>query len=683
MCGIAGILNLAPGAPPDLAVLQRMAAAQRHRGPDGSGIYRDARCGLAHVRLSIIDVATGAQPLSNERGDLWISFNGEIFNYVELRDVLLERGHRFRTRSDTEVIVHAFEEWGEDCFARFNGQWAIALWDAARGRLTLSRDRVGVRPLHWAEHAGRVLFASEVKGLLAGDPGLPRRFDARGIAEVFTFWAALAPRTPFHGIRELPPGTVRTWERGDARERRFWSPQYPVAGEPAPFRGSVEDAAAQVRHTLFEATRLRTVRSDVPVGSYLSGGLDSSVVAALAREVSPGRLQTFSLRFEDSEYDETAWQQRMVERLGAAHHEILVSRADIAAAFPGAVRQAERPILRTAPAPLFLLSKLVRDAGIKVVLTGEGADEVFAGYDLFREGKVRRFWARRPESRLRPLLLDRLYPYLARSPVAQRAIARKFFGRDLSRAAEPGFAHAIRWESAAALHGLFAPGLREELAGSDVHGELLGSLPRDFSRWTPLGQDQYLEIRTLLSGYLLSAQGDRMLMAHSVEGRFPFLDAEVLALAQSLPDSYKLRGLDEKHVLKRAARDLVPDEIARRKKQPYRAPDALSFCGESPPEWADEVMTGKALESAGVFDPAAASALWTKCRARAAAGQLSNRDNMALVGVLSTQLLWSELLRMPASVPALPRTTVIDRLLPRSSSLVARRPGAQAHEEAM
>ncbi len=666
MCGIGGILNLEPRPPPDVAALARMAAAQRHRGPDGWGLYRDERCGLVHVRLSIVDLALGAQPISNEDERLWITFNGEIFNYPDLRQDLLVRGHRFRTTGDTEVIVHAFEEWGEDCFERFNGQWALALWDTARRRLTLSRDRLGVRPLHVCEHEGRLHFASEVKGIFAADPSLPRAFDPAGLAEAFTFWSPVPPRTPFASVCELRPGTIRTWEPGapggGAREVQYWRPRYPRDRErEGLFPGTLDDAVAATEAALAEATRLRMVRADVPVGSYLSGGLDSSLIAALAARAIP-KFCTFSLRFADAEYDETPWQRRMAERLGTEHREVLVTRADIAAAFPDVVFHAERPLLRTAPAPLCLLSRLVRDAGIKVVLTGEGADEVFAGYDLFREAKVRRFWARDPGSRLRPLLLDRLYPYLARSPVAQRAMAQRFFGRDLHRAAEPGFSHAIRWDSAAALQRLFAPALRERLSALDVRAELLATLPDDFARWTPLSQDQYLEVRTLLSGYLLSSQGDRMLMTHSVEGRFPFLDHHVVSLAASLPASFKLRRLDEKHVLKRAARGLLPDEIVARKKQPYRAPDALAFCGEGAPAWADELLSEGAVRAAGVFEPAAVAALWRKCRARTGAEPFSNSDNMAVVGVLSTQLLWDKLLRAPPDLPALPPGLSVDRI---------------------
>ena len=666
MCGVAGVLSLREDLPPARRdACAAMVAALRHRGPDEAGLYRDARCALGHRRLSIVDLAGGSQPLSNEDGTLWVSFNGEIFNHVELRAELEPLGHAFRTRSDTEVIVHAFEQWGDAAFARFNGQFAIALWDAARGRLVLARDPLGVRPLYTCVHAGRLWFASEVKAIFAGDRSIPRRLDPAGLGETFTFWTVVPPQSVFEGIRELPPGHVATWERGEARERCFWRPRYPTAPEEG-FGGSVAEAAEQVREALRRAVELRVVRSDVPVGSYLSGGLDSSVVAALGRRVAGERFRTFSIRFEDPEYDETPWQRAVARRLESDHSEVLVRRADVAAALPEVVWHAERPILRTAPVPLFLLSRLVREAGVKVVLTGEGADETFAGYDLFREAKVRRFWGRRPASALRPLLLRRLYPWLARSPVAQRAMAEEFFGRGRERWREPGFAHEPRWRSAAALWRLFAPDVREAARRHDPVARLLATLPPEYGRWTDLARDQYLELRTLLSGYLLSSQGDRMLMAHSVEGRFPFLDPNVVALAASLPPSHKLRGLDEKHVLKRASEGLVPPEVVRRTKQPYRAPDALAFAGEGAPEWVSDLLGERAVRDAGVFDPGQVERLARKCR-ESEGGQFSNADNMAVVGVLSAQLLHDRLVRAAPPAPPPPRFRIlVDRLDPEA-----------------
>jgi asparagine synthase (glutamine-hydrolysing) len=655
MCGIAGIVNVGSGAPPDRAALGRQLGALHHRGPDEVGLYRDAHAGLAHTRLSIIDLAAGQQPMANRDETLWIVFNGEIFNYIELREELIGCGHQFRTKSDTEVIVHAWEEWGEAALDKMNGQWAFALWDTRSKALILARDRLGVRPLYYAETGGRVVFGSEVKAIFAGAPDLPRAFDPAGLDETFTLWTVVAPRTVFAGVRELEPGHVRIYRDGKVEDRAYWEPRY--TGD---FAGSLADAADAVKEALERATALRMLRADVDVGSYLSGGLDSSIIATLGLAAKGRGFHTFSLRFQDAEYDEGQFQRLMSERLGSTHHEVVVSRADIARVFPEVVLHAERPILRTAPAPMFLLSKLVRDQGIKVVLTGEGADEMFAGYDIFREAAVRRFWARAPGSQARPRLLDRLYPYLARSPVAQKAMAQAFFGQNLERWREPGFGHDTRWRTTAAIKRMWTPALRAARPGEAAIAELLGELPADFARWSYLAQDQFIEVKTLMSGYLLSAQGDRMLMANSVEGRFQFLDREVIALANRLPDSHKLRGLDEKHVLKRLAGDLLPAEVLRRPKQPYRAPDALSFVGADRPGWVDEVMSERVTAEAGVFEPAAVRRLWEKCQAKADTPQFSNSDNMAVVGVMSTHLVWDQLVRQaPAGTePAHVRTLV-------------------------
>jgi asparagine synthase (glutamine-hydrolysing) len=643
MCGIAGVVALREQtAGPDRELLARMARAMLHRGPDEIGVYRDSRAGLAHARLSIIDLASGQQPMSNEDGSLWIAFNGEIFNYVELRQDLLAHGHVFRTKSDTEVIVHAYEQWGTECFKHFNGQWAVALWNRTTRELVLSRDPYGKRPLHYSECAGRVTFASEIKSLFCS-PDVPRAIDPLGLDQTFTFWASLAPRTPFQGVHEVLPGHTRVYHaNGMIEETPHYTPNY----EPRGFERS-EDAVAAVRDALERAVSLRMLRADVPVGCYLSGGLDSSLVTALGRKAMGQRFKTFSLRFEDAEFDETPYQRKVVEHLGTEHHEVVVSKRQIADIFPEVIYHAERPILRTAPAPMFLLSRLVRERGIKVVLTGEGADEMFAGYDVFREGKIRRFWAKHPDSKLRPRLLERLYPYLSRSPVRQQAMARQFFGKELDRAHEPGFAHRTRWSTASALKRLLSVEMRTATNDFSAERDLLSQLPEAFPRWSALAQDQYLETRTLMSPYLLSSQGDRMLMANSIEGRFPFLDRELMALAASLPDHVKLQGLDEKHVLKRLGRTLLPREVLDRPKQPYRAPDAPAFFGEAEPEWLGPLTSERALRDSGLFEPKAALQLIAKCRAKTSDQPFSNTDNMAVVGLLSAQLLHHQLIEKP------------------------------------
>ncbi len=644
MCGIAGIYRLRDGAAPvQQDSLAAMASVLAHRGPDGRGAFCDDWIGLAHTRLAIIDRQGGAQPLARQHGNLWIVFNGEIFNYLELRSQLLRLGLSFATESDTEVALAAFEAWGEEAFERFDGQFALAIWDRQRRLLTLARDRFGERPLYLCEHRGRLLFASEVKAIFAGEPGVPRRFDPLGLAETFTFWTVVPPRSIFAGIEELQPGHVRRYAGADRSERPYWQLRFAPAAASA-FKGSEADAQEALDRALTHATRLRLLRSDVPVGSYLSGGLDSSLVSAIAARQLRRPLHTFSLRFLEAEFDETYYQRQVASALRSEHTEVVVRRSDIAEIFAELVYHAERPMLRTAPAPLMLLSRAVARAGMKVVLTGEGADEMLGGYDLFREAKIRRFWARQPSSQWRPLLLARLYPYLTRSPMLSLEVAKRFFGRDLQRANEPGFGHLLRWQTTASLQRLFSAPLLAELAGTDVVAALLARLPEELRSWEPLAQDQYLEVQTLLSGYLLATQGDRVAMASSVEVRTPFLDNEVVELAAALPARMKLAGLDEKYVLKSCARRYLPATVWRRRKQPYRAPDAMCFVGQGAPRWVRELLSEEALVQAGVFDSRRVACLYEKLQGQAGAVPPSNSDNMAMVGVLSTQLVHQKLI---------------------------------------
>lgn len=631
MCGICGIVSFGP--PPDPQLVSDMVGTLAHRGPDDCAVLVDHPAVLGHARLSLIDVAGGAQPFGNEDGSIWVSFNGEIFNYVELGRELRSLGHALVTSSDTEVIVHAYEEWGTSCFEHFNGQWALAIWESRRRRLVLARDRLGVRPLYYRRPGSTsIAFASEVKTLFV-DPGVTRHLDPAGLGEVWTHWSCVAPTTVFEGILQLPPGHVGTFDADGFRVEPYWTLDFPARGaEP---QQDLEENAATLRALVTRATRLRFERSDFPVGAYLSGGLDSAVTAAAIRHFTDADLATFSVRFPDSEFDESPFQQMMVDRLGTTHHHIDVSHRDIAEVFPDVVWHAESPLLRTAPAPLFLLSRLVRQSGYKVVVTGEGADEVLGGYDIYREARVRQFWARHPDSEVRDHAVALLYPWLTRNPGLAPAFARSFFGADLD-VEDLAMSHRPRWNSTAAVTTLLTPDLRRALDASPAT-RLTERMPSSATDWDPLSRAQWLEIATLLPGYILASQGDRMLMAHSVEGRFPFLDSDVVDFASTLPARHKLFGLEEKFILKRAFADLVPAEIVARPKQPYRAPDAASFFVEGMPEWVAEVTSPRALSAAGVFDRGQVDGLMAKARRRS--HSFGNTDNMRMLSVLSTQLL--------------------------------------------
>ena len=654
MCGIAGYFALT-GTPPDAIharqVLGRMAGAIAHRGPDDEGVYAEGPVGLAHRRLSIVDLsAAGHQPLASGDGRLWVSFNGEIFNYVELRRELAARGHAFRSQSDTEVIVEAYRAEGPACVQKFNGDFAYALWDRASRRLVLARDRMGVRPLYYTVQDGVLVFASEVKALLEY-PGVRAELDPVALEQVFTFWFPLAPRTPYRGIQELPPGHQLVAQDGRFTLAPYWTLEFPERDEAGADRRGEGEIAEALRALLEDATRLR-LRADVPVGAYLSGGFDSSATTALAARQA-GRLRTFSVGFESEQFDETPYQREMVAALGTEHSALECTRADIGAIFPEVIRHTERPVLRTAPAPLYLLARLVRESGFKVVVTGEGADEVFGGYDVFKEAKVRRFWARRPQSAWRPALLRRLYPYIAGMQSQSLEYLQAFFRGGLDQAGDPLFSHLPRIQLARRAGRFLSGALREQLAGYDALQDLRERLPQRFGAWHPLSQAQYLETAFLLPGYILSSQGDRMAMAHGVEGRFPFLDHRVVEFAARIPPRLKLRGLEEKYILRRALGPLLPASIAGRPKQPYLAPDSESFL-HAP--FVQELLSPAALRRSGYFDAAAVGRLAAKCRA---GGPVGVGDNMAFVGVLSTQLVDSQVVRRsPAAAAPVPAAVV-------------------------
>lgn len=632
MCGIAGILQ-GDGRPVQCNLLERMVAALDHRGPDARGIELRGPVGLGHTRLSIIDLSGGVQPMSSDDGHLTVTFNGEIFNYVELRDELTRLGRTFRTTSDTEVLLQAYAQWGEDCVTHFNGQWAFAIWDAPRQKLFLSRDRVGKRPLFYTVVGRTLLFASEIKALLA-HPLVTRSIDPVGLDQLLTFWSTLPNRTIFRGISQLPAAHSMTVQHGELKVFRYWDLDFSHRRHD-----SGKDLQDRLLEVLTDAVRVR-LRSDVPVGAYLSGGLDSSITAALAKELNRDRLCTFSVEFENSEFDESPYQREVARRLGTAHQTVRCSHADIGRVFPQVILHTETPILRTAPAPLLLLSRLVREAGFKVVLTGEGADEALGGYDLFKEAKLRRFWSRQPDSKNRPLLLKQLYPYMKNIQSLPQAYLKAFFQVRPQDLASPFFSHLPRWELTSKLKAFLSPELLAEAYHSDPMAEAEALLPKAFAHWDSFSQAQYLETTGLLPGYILSSQGDRMAMANGIEGRSPFLDIRLLEFAASVPPRFKMAGLDEKHLLKQATSHLVPGSIRQRSKQPYRAPDIDSFfdtkTGKARFRYIDELLSSEAVSAAGLFDPVAVTKLVDKARTGTAIGA---KDNMAVVGILSAQLV--------------------------------------------
>ena len=604
-----------------------------HRGPDDTGFHAEHGVGLAHARLSIIDLAGGRQPMCNEDSSLWITFNGEIFNYVELRKELLRKGHRFSTHSDTEVILHLYEEKGEDCVKYLNGQWALAIWNKQRRRLFLSRDRMGVRPLFYTQANNAFIFASEIKATFA-HPGVTREIDVHGLDEVFTYWCTIPPTTLFRNVHELPPGHSMTVDADGVVVRPYWENQFERESEVV--SSSREQAYTdELLQLLIDATQIR-LRSDVPVGAYLSGGLDSTLTTALVKKQTNARLRTFSVAFDAPEYDESSFQADAVRFLDTEHQEIRCSKNQIGEVFPEVMWHTEKPVLRTAPAPMYLLSRLVRNSGYKVVVTGEGADEVLGGYDIFKETKIRRFWESQPDSRMRPTLLRRLYPYLPNLQNQPDAYRKAFFHINVDSNLRSFFSHIPRWQLTAKLKLFFSDAVRAEIGNDDGYSKVRSRLPKSYSGWDSFCQAQYLETKFLLPGYILSSQGDRVAMAHSVEGRFPFLDHRVVEFASKLPISLKMKVLNEKYLLKRCAAGLIPPSILKRHKQPYRSPEACSFLQPAAREYMEELLSPEQLKRDGIFDHRAVALLQEKfCKGTA----IGIKDNMGLVGIISTQLL--------------------------------------------
>jgi len=640
MSGIAGIARRFPtGVTVDS--LGRMAASIRHRGPDGYGFFVGQRVGFAHVRLSIVDIAGGAQPLTNEDGQIVVTHNGEIYNHPELRGELEERGHVFRTRSDTEILVHGYEEWGVDLLKRLNGQFAFAIYDRNTETVFIARDRFGVRPLFYAQRKGEFYFASEIKAILASGE-VEASLDPRGLDEAFTFSAARPPRTAFEGIASLEPSTYGILKDGALWLHRYYELDYPEAAiEP-------DDVVEQLDEIMLRSVGVR-LRADVPVGAYVSGGLDSSITAMLAASASPNTLRSFSIAFNDPPSDESILQREVATDVGSIHALATIGRGKIAQSFPEVLWHTETPLLETAAVRMYHLAKLTKDSEIKVVLTGEGADELFLGYDLFKEDSVRRFCLRRPTSLGRQRLLDRLHPQLMAGEHGGE-FWRRFF-LEAGEPSDPLFSHLPRFLLTGRAKELYSADFKSGLGAIDVLSELRGSLPVRYFGWSSLNRAAYLEMTTFLSPYRLSSQGDRMAMAHGVEARFPFLDHRLFEFAAALPTGSRLRGLREKEILRRWAARILPARIKKQRNQPRPFQDAGSFFGPGAPEWVADHLTSHALERVGVFSPGGVAGLVRRCRAGLVTGF---RENQAIVGVLSTQLWHDRFIQRAVSPEPLP-----------------------------
>lgn len=590
MCGIAGVLDTR-GRPADPAVLRRMCDRLSHRGPDAEGFHARGPVGLGHRRLSIIDLAGGAQPLANEDGSVWVTFNGEVYNFGELRGPLEAAGHRFATHSDTEVIVHAYEEYGERCVDHFRGMFAFAVWDARRRRLFLARDRLGKKPLFYTVADGQFVFASELQGLLA-HPAVRREVDPTAVDDYLTYGYVPAPKSAFRGVFKLPPAHTLTLDLSAGGEpaipkvARYWR----LAYEPKP-EVDEREAVEELARVLTEAVRLRMV-ADVPLGALLSGGVDSGVVVALMSGLSARPVKTFSIGFDERAFDELPQARLVAERYRTDHHELVV-RADALEILPTLVRHYGEPYADSSAVPSYYVSQLTR-RHVTVALNGDGGDECFGGYErylgmlvadryrrlpwLVRRGVIEPAAALIPDSLPRRNRLRQAKRFLdgaARGPVERYTRWVSYFGPERKRTLyAPGFAAAVaRHDAPAWLAGLFA-----EAAGVAA---------------TPLDRVLAVDVRSYLPEDLL-VKMDVASMANSLEARSPFLDHRVMEFAARLPARLKVRGRTQKYLLRRLAGRLLPAANLGRRKMGFGVPVGEWMRGRLRPLVEDTVLSARA-----------------------------------------------------------------------------------------
>jgi asparagine synthase (glutamine-hydrolysing) len=587
MCGIAGFVERqdSPRGPRADRVAA-MCHAIRHRGPDDGGQYLDERAALGMRRLSIIDLSTGHQPMANEDGSLWVVFNGEIYNYKALAAELTGLGHRLRTASDTEVIVHAWEQWGESALTRLHGMFAFALWDARERTLWLARDRPGIKPLHYAELDGGIRFASEIKSFLV-DPAFPRTLDLHSLDHYCSFLYTPGDRSIFASVRKLPPGHVLRWRDGTSTVRRYWS--LPPGGT---FRGSEREAVQALRASLASAVRSHLV-SDVPLGAFLSGGIDSSAVVALMAQASSAPVRTFSIGFDDEAHDELAYARLVAERFATDHHEFVV-RPDALAILDRLIAHFDEPFGDSSAIPTWYVSEIAR-RHVTVVLSGDGGDELFGGYERYLpHRRIETFDRLRiPAKRQLASLAWRAWP--------RRARGRNFL-RHVTRDAEGRYLDAI---------GFFRPDEKAELYSGDLVAAVSGGTTAEALAAGAFDDDRGLswpermmrfDFRTYLPEDVLT-KIDRMSMAHSIESRVPLLDTGVVELAASLPSALKIMDGRQKHVLKEAVSDLLPRSILDRPKHGFGVPVGAWFRGRALGDLVTDALLSRRATTRGLFDP--------------------------------------------------------------------------------
>ncbi|WP_430813448.1 asparagine synthase (glutamine-hydrolyzing) [Carboxylicivirga sp. RSCT41] len=632
MCGIAGVYGVERCKESRLFEIKNMIASEQHRGPDGWGYYLSPEIALGHARLSIVDLATGDQPLVSE--NLVISYNGEVYNYIEIRKDLESKGIRFNTTSDTEVILKAFAYYGEQCFKLFNGQFAILIWDKQKKELTIARDRFGIRPLYILEHKQKIYFSSELKAFDYLD-NYSREFDVERLFEHCLLWNTYGDHTIYRGIKSLPGGSYAKYKGGiKLTEQKY----YELGDNYHNDQRSFKDIEEEFQYLLQDAVSLR-LRSDVPVGAYLSGGIDSSVITHLVNKTTRKQFKTFSIAFDDKEFDESTYQDDMVRQINSDHYSLRINHRNIDEHFPEAIYHTDRPVFRTAAVPLYLLSEKVRESDIRVVLTGEGADEVLWGYDSFKEVKLLDFWSKYPESDLRPQLIKKLYPHLNHfSDERQYGMMKMFYEGFLGKVNNKLASTNIRINNNKIIKNYFNRDYKLKYEEKDMIDNISSILPSNYDSWSLLQQNQFLEIKTLLAGYLLSSQGDRMSLAHGIEGRYPFLDHRLVDHLFCINEKYKMNGFSQKYLLTKSFKDNLPSSILNRPKRPYMSPDLRSFIVNGKlTENSAFFLSKEMIDDYGLFEYRFLKRFLDKFQDGIPAN-IGYRDNMIITFILSTQI---------------------------------------------
>ncbi len=589
MCGICGVVSFQPNVSLDRSILLRMNAALRHRGPDDEGYYEDDQVGLAMRRLGIIDLHTGQQPISNESGDIWVVYNGEIYNFQNVRAVLEQRGHIFKTQTDTEIIVHAYEEYGDACVTHFNGMFAIALWDARERRLFLARDRLGIKPLYYWRGADKLVFGSELKALTL-HPDVPRQVDLAALDLFLTLEYIPAPRTIYEGVFKLLPGHLLVVEKGKLKLTQYWDvPCQPVSQSEA-------ECAEILSGLIKESVRLRLI-SDVPLGAFLSGGIDSSIIVGYMSESANEPVQTFSIGFEDATYNELPYAEVVAKHFGTKHH-VEVLNADHTDLMEQLVAHFDEPFADTSVFPTFLVSKLA-SREVKVVLSGDGGDELFAGYDTYLAEKLDRHYGRLPRP-LRQQVLPKFAGWLLPQR-AKKGLINKVKRMVEGGALDPSLQH-VRWMM------FLNSSEKNSLYRSDLRATRYDHLTTDFfhdyfekaSCFDRLAQQQYVDVKTYLTDDILT-KVDRMSMAVSIEARVPLLDYHIVEFALNLPAPMKLHGARTKSILRQAVKNVVPQLVLEKPKEGFSIPMKHWLCTSLKPMMLD-LLSKAALQKHGYFD---------------------------------------------------------------------------------